>query len=144
MRKHPEACIAINREADPDLPPLPCAPPWAGLSQSERARVFQLIGSGATAVTLVPAMADRAAHVTMQRSPSYVVPVPRREHPRPTLIVWGDRDRILPAHHLTAASGLLPHAETFLFAGIGHMPQIECPDKFAELVLGFLATATHR
>lgn len=39
-----------------------------------------VIGSGATAVTLVPAMADRAAHVTMlQRSPSYVVPVPRRD-----------------------------------------------------------------
>ena len=36
-----------------------------------------VIGSGATAVTLVPAMADRAAHVTMvQRSPSYVVSLP--------------------------------------------------------------------
>jgi cation diffusion facilitator CzcD-associated flavoprotein CzcO len=33
-----------------------------------------VIGSGATAVTLVPAMAERAAHVTMlQRSPSYIV-----------------------------------------------------------------------
>ena len=36
-----------------------------------------VIGSGATAVTLVPAMAEDAAHVTMlQRSPSYVVSVP--------------------------------------------------------------------
>ncbi len=36
-----------------------------------------VIGSGATAVTLVPAMADTAAHVTMlQRTPSYVLPVP--------------------------------------------------------------------
>jgi cation diffusion facilitator CzcD-associated flavoprotein CzcO len=36
-----------------------------------------VIGSGATAVTLVPAMTDRAAHVTMlQRSPSYVVSLP--------------------------------------------------------------------
>jgi monooxygenase len=36
-----------------------------------------VIGSGATAVTLVPAMAKRAAHVTMlQRSPSYVVSLP--------------------------------------------------------------------
>jgi cation diffusion facilitator CzcD-associated flavoprotein CzcO len=39
-----------------------------------------VIGSGATAVTLVPAMADRAAHVTMlQRSPSYVISVPERD-----------------------------------------------------------------
>lgn len=36
-----------------------------------------VIGSGATAVTLIPAMADKAAHLTMlQRSPSYVMTVP--------------------------------------------------------------------
>lgn len=36
-----------------------------------------VIGSGATAVTLVPSMADDAAHVTMlQRSPSYVYSMP--------------------------------------------------------------------
>jgi cation diffusion facilitator CzcD-associated flavoprotein CzcO len=36
-----------------------------------------VIGSGATAVTLVPAMADQASHVTMlQRSPSYVMSLP--------------------------------------------------------------------
>jgi monooxygenase len=39
-----------------------------------------VIGSGATAVTLVPAMAGRAAHVTMlQRSPSYVVTLPAED-----------------------------------------------------------------
>jgi monooxygenase len=36
-----------------------------------------VIGSGATAVTLVPSMADKAAHVTMlQRSPTYIFTVP--------------------------------------------------------------------
>jgi cation diffusion facilitator CzcD-associated flavoprotein CzcO len=36
-----------------------------------------VIGSGATAVTLVPALAERAAQVTMlQRSPSYIVSLP--------------------------------------------------------------------
>ena len=39
-----------------------------------------VIGSGATAVTLVPALAARAAHVTMvQRSPSYVLSVPEHD-----------------------------------------------------------------
>lgn len=39
-----------------------------------------VIGSGATAVTLVPAMADTAAHVTMlQRSPTYVVARPQQD-----------------------------------------------------------------
>jgi monooxygenase len=39
-----------------------------------------VIGSGATAVTLVPSMADEAAHVTMlQRSPSYVLSLPAED-----------------------------------------------------------------
>lgn len=39
-----------------------------------------VIGSGATAVTLVPAMADTAEHVMMlQRSPSYIVSLPARD-----------------------------------------------------------------
>jgi cation diffusion facilitator CzcD-associated flavoprotein CzcO len=39
-----------------------------------------VIGSGATAVTLVPAMAGRAAHVTMlQRSPSYIMTLPKQD-----------------------------------------------------------------
>jgi len=39
-----------------------------------------VIGSGATAVTLVPAMAERAGHVVMlQRSPSYVVTLPAED-----------------------------------------------------------------
>jgi cation diffusion facilitator CzcD-associated flavoprotein CzcO len=39
-----------------------------------------VIGSGATAVTLVPAMTDKAAHVTMlQRSPTYIISVPSKD-----------------------------------------------------------------
>ncbi|MGA2162913.1 MAG: NAD(P)/FAD-dependent oxidoreductase [Solirubrobacteraceae bacterium] len=39
-----------------------------------------VIGSGATAITLVPAMASSAAHVTMlQRSPSYVISLPAED-----------------------------------------------------------------
>ncbi|RYZ23119.1 MAG: NAD(P)/FAD-dependent oxidoreductase [Chitinophagaceae bacterium] len=38
-----------------------------------------VVGSGATAVTLVPAMAQQAAHVTMlQRSPTYIMSLPNR------------------------------------------------------------------
>lgn len=39
-----------------------------------------VIGSGATAVTLIPSMADKAAHITMlQRSPSYVLSIPAED-----------------------------------------------------------------
>jgi monooxygenase len=51
-----------------------------------------VIGSGASAVTLVPALAERAGHVTMlQRSPSYIVSLPA-EDPLARLL-----RRILPA-----------------------------------------------
>ncbi|MDM4719090.1 NAD(P)/FAD-dependent oxidoreductase [Micromonospora sp. WMMA1363] len=39
-----------------------------------------VIGSGATAVTLAPALAEQAAHVTMlQRSPTYIIALPSRD-----------------------------------------------------------------
>ena len=39
-----------------------------------------VIGSGATAVTLIPAMAETAEHITMlQRTPSYIMPVPAQD-----------------------------------------------------------------
>jgi cation diffusion facilitator CzcD-associated flavoprotein CzcO len=51
-----------------------------------------VIGSGATAVTLVPAMADKAAHVTMlQRSPTYIINLPSQD------MVANFFRRILPA-----------------------------------------------
>lgn len=51
-----------------------------------------VIGSGATAVTLVPEMARQAAHVTMlQRSPSYVVARPSQDG------IAGALRRVLPA-----------------------------------------------
>jgi cation diffusion facilitator CzcD-associated flavoprotein CzcO len=52
---------------------------WTDEIQYAGKRVV-VIGSGATAVTLVPAMAEHAAHVTMlQRSPSYVVSLPGKD-----------------------------------------------------------------
>lgn len=52
---------------------------WPGDLDWHDKRVV-VIGSGATAVTLVPALAADAAHVTMlQRSPGYIVSVPSRD-----------------------------------------------------------------
>lgn len=45
-----------------------------------------VIGSGATAVTLVPALASEAAHVTMlQRSPTYIISIPEHDRVSPIL-----------------------------------------------------------
>ena len=51
-----------------------------------------VIGSGATAVTVIPALAERAAHVTMlQRSPSYIISLPASDP------IAGLLGRVLPA-----------------------------------------------
>ncbi|WP_422756313.1 flavin-containing monooxygenase [Micromonospora sp. WMMD708] len=64
-----------------------------------------VIGSGATAVTLVPALARRAGHVTMlQRSPTYVIALPARDRLADVL------RRRLPAraaHRLVRAKNVL-------------------------------------
>ncbi|GAC1358090.1 MAG: NAD(P)/FAD-dependent oxidoreductase [Herpetosiphon sp.] len=58
-----------------------------------------VIGSGATAVTLVPAMAARAAHVTMlQRSPTYIVARPSED----TIANWLHRHLPAPLAHRAA------------------------------------------
>ncbi|NAZ80860.1 alpha/beta fold hydrolase [Kineococcus sp. R8] len=51
----------------------------------------------------------------------------------PTLVVWGAEDLVLPADHLDAVRRLLPHAQTHVFPGTGHMPQIERAAEFAAL-----------
>jgi cation diffusion facilitator CzcD-associated flavoprotein CzcO len=49
-------------------------------------RKVVVVGSGATAVTLVPALADLGADVTMlQRTPSYIITLPRRDRARQVL-----------------------------------------------------------
>ncbi|MEU8657830.1 alpha/beta fold hydrolase [Actinoplanes philippinensis] len=58
---------------------------------------------------------------------------------KPTMLVWGDRDLILPSKHLAAARAAFPHAQSHMFARTGHMPQIERPDEFAGLVRPMLA-----
>jgi pimeloyl-ACP methyl ester carboxylesterase len=60
--------------------------------------------------------------------------------PRPTLVVWGDRDRILPVRHLSAARAALPHARSHVFADTGHLPQVERADGFAALAVRFLGS----
>ncbi|MFD6696997.1 alpha/beta fold hydrolase [Micromonospora aurantiaca (nom. illeg.)] len=43
----------------------------------------------------------------------------------PTLLVWVERDLVLPAAHLAYARTRLPEARSHLFRDTGHMPQIE-------------------
>ena len=70
---------------------------WPEDLEYENKRVV-VIGSGATAVTLVPALAKSASHVTMlQRTPSYVLPVPVDDPIAKHLRAWFSEDTAFKA-----------------------------------------------
>jgi pimeloyl-ACP methyl ester carboxylesterase len=61
---------------------------------------------------------------------------------KPVLLVWGERDRILPAIQGYRAAALLPHAHLALLPHASHRPQLEAPRAFNEAVLAFLEAET--
>jgi pimeloyl-ACP methyl ester carboxylesterase len=58
----------------------------------------------------------------------------------PTLIVWGDRDDIIPISHAHAARDAIPGCRLVIIEGVGHFPQVEAPEKFVAALTDFLAT----
>ncbi len=57
----------------------------------------------------------------------------------PVLIVWGERDPIIPAHHAEQACKAIPGSRLEIFDGVGHMPQLEAPGRFVAVLERFLA-----
>jgi monooxygenase len=87
-----------------------------------------VIGSGATAVTLVPAMAETAAHVTMlQRSPSYLTVLPDRD------VVADKLRRRLPAR---LAHRLIRAKNVALSQGFYHLARRR-PERVKKLLRSF-------
>jgi pimeloyl-ACP methyl ester carboxylesterase len=58
----------------------------------------------------------------------------------PTLIVWGDRDPIIPVSHGIAAHEAMPGSRLEIFENVGHFPHAEEPQRFARVLLDFLTT----
>jgi pimeloyl-ACP methyl ester carboxylesterase len=52
----------------------------------------------------------------------------------PVKLVWGREDRILPVAFLEECKRLLPKAQSFVVDGAGHLPHVEKPDLFVEIV----------
>jgi len=55
----------------------------------------------------------------------------------PTLVVWGEADRMIPVEHGHAYAEAIPGAELRLIREAGHLPQLETPELLARLVWGF-------
>ena len=58
----------------------------------------------------------------------------------PTLIVWGERDAVLPVDHGHAAQEAMPGSRLEIFDDTGHLPQLDDPRRFVDVVEDFIAT----
>jgi pimeloyl-ACP methyl ester carboxylesterase len=56
----------------------------------------------------------------------------------PVLIIWGERDPIIPVAHGRAAHAQLPGSRLEVFPDVGHIPQLESPGRFAAVLQRFL------
>jgi pimeloyl-ACP methyl ester carboxylesterase len=57
----------------------------------------------------------------------------------PTLVVWGDRDRLVPLRDADVFVELIPDAHKVVFEDTGHMSMLERPAAFNALLEEFLA-----
>ena len=71
------------------------------------------------------------------RSP-YVVTERLAELAMPTMLFWGADDEIIPVEHAHRAAQMIPGAGLHVFERCGHWPQMEHPQEFNRLMLGFL------
>ncbi|HTL87502.1 MAG TPA: alpha/beta fold hydrolase [Acidimicrobiia bacterium] len=58
----------------------------------------------------------------------------------PTLIVWGDRDRIIPVEQGRETHEAIPGSRLEIFPGAGHFPHCEDPARFCNVLSDFIAT----
>lgn len=65
-------------------------------------------------------------------------PAPKRRPFAPTLVLWGERDRIVPPEIGEQIAAEIPRAAFRLLRGCGHLPHIEAPATTAEALLSFL------
>jgi pimeloyl-ACP methyl ester carboxylesterase len=57
----------------------------------------------------------------------------------PTLIVWGDEDKVIPVSDASVFEELIPDSRKVIFEDTGHMAMLERPSAFNELLAGFMA-----
>ena len=58
----------------------------------------------------------------------------------PSLIVWGEKDSIIPVSHAYGAHEAMPGSRLEIFEGAGHMPHHDDPARFAEILTDFCAS----
>jgi pimeloyl-ACP methyl ester carboxylesterase len=62
----------------------------------------------------------------------------------PTLILWGAVDPLIPLDSGKKFAAAIPGSKLIVYPGVGHLPQVEIPEKTVNDVKAFLAGAPSR
>ena len=61
----------------------------------------------------------------------------------PTMVIWGDQDRIIPVEHGYALHEARPGSRLEVLEGVGHFPHVERPGDVVDLIDDFIDTTGH-
>jgi pimeloyl-ACP methyl ester carboxylesterase len=98
---------------------------WSRLTDVKAQRAF---------IHTIRAVIDVAGQRVSARDRLYLA------HEVPTLIVWGDRDAVIPVEHGRVAHELMPGSRLEIVEGAGHFLPLERPELLDRLLRDFLAT----
>jgi len=60
----------------------------------------------------------------------------------PTMVIWGDQDRMIPIKHGYAVHDARPGCRLEVLAGVGHFPHVERPGHVVDLIDDFIDTTS--
>jgi len=84
---------------------------------------------------------ERTTLASLAWNPSYDPKLERRlaRVKCPTLVIWGQNDRLIPAAYADAFHRLIPNAELVKLEGTGHMPMFEKHEEWSKIISEFLS-----
>ena len=71
------------------------------------------------------------------RAGQFTLPTPETELAEittPTIVIWGESDRVLPADHGVIFAENISGSELIRLEGVGHLPQAEAPDVVIDAI----------
>lgn len=131
--------------------PLPEVAMRAVVGEAYRRLAFsrRALATAEVVASFAQHLAQRAALVRVLENgrrllPELASPFALAEVDVPVLLVWGDRDRMVPHTGAQRVLEALPETTHEVLAGVGHCPQVEAPDALTELLVEFAVAPAAR
>lgn len=127
---------------------LKVAAPWLAISRSamlgrmygDRSKVTKETFVGYRKPTLLPRSIEYGLEIvqTWDKDILYLRNCVEHIETLPTLLIWGDRDNLVPLTSARELKNHLKNSELMIMNGIGHLPYEERPEEFNQILLRFL------